>query len=154
MREDVVRQAATDDDVHAAGRLLHRFNTEYDDPTPSPEVLAARLGELIEADTVVLLADEPPAGIAVLRLRPAIWSSGLECYLAELYVTPERRGHGLGRALMEAAIAAARTRGADRMDIATTTADVEAVGLYESCGFTDLEGGPGGSPMIFYEREL
>jgi ribosomal protein S18 acetylase RimI-like enzyme len=141
-------------DADAAGRLLHDFNTEYDDVTPGPRKLAERIRLLLaEGSTEVLLAGPGPDGIALLRFRPSIWSEALECYLAELYVAPARRGLGLGRALMEAAIALARERGADRMDVGTSEDDAAARGLYERFGFVDREG-PGGPASLFYEREL
>jgi ribosomal protein S18 acetylase RimI-like enzyme len=142
-------------DADAIGRLLHDFNTEYDDPTPGPAALAARIRELLAGgDTIVLLAGDGPDGLAVLRLRPSIWSAALECYLAELYVVPDRRGRGLGRALMEAAIAAARDAGADHMDLGTSEDDAAARALYERMGFTNREGSPDGPVMYVYEREL
>src|SRR5688500_14141603 len=105
-------------DAEVIGGLLDAFNREYDEPTPGPDALAERFRELLAGDdTDVLLAGEGPDGIAVLRYRRSIWTPGLECYLAELYVKPERRGQGLGRALMERAIALARQRGADGMDL-------------------------------------
>ena len=143
------------DDAAVAGRLLHDFNREFDEPTPEPAALAERLGQLIEGgDTLVLLAGDGPDGLAVLRFRAAIWSSGLECYLAELYVTPVSRGQGLGRALMEAALSQARLRGADTMDIGVDEPDLVARRLYESLGFTNRAGGPGGPLMYVYERDL
>lgn len=142
-------------DTEVIGRLLHDFNREFDTPTPAPPVLAMRLRQLLEdGDTVLLLAGKGPDGLAVLRFRPAIWSSGLECYLAELYVVPARRGHGLGRMLMEAALREARERGADTMDLGTEETDVAARRLYESLGFTNREGGGQGPLMYFYERDL
>ncbi len=105
---DLIRPAVAQDAV-VVGRLLHDFNQEFDEPTPTPTLLADRMAMLIESgETLVLLAGEPTVGIAVLRFRPAIWSAGLECYLAELYVVPGRRGQGMGRALMDAALQAAR----------------------------------------------
>jgi ribosomal protein S18 acetylase RimI-like enzyme len=142
------------DDVVAIAHLLHDFNLEYAEPTPGVQRLAVRIGELMAADTVVLLGGAGPDGLAVLRFRPAIWSEGLECYLAELYVVPAWRGRGLGRALMEAAIETARERGADSIDLGTSEADVAARALYESLGFTDREGSPGGPVMFVYERAL
>jgi ribosomal protein S18 acetylase RimI-like enzyme len=143
------------DDAAVVGRLLYDFNREFDEPTPEPAVLAERLRQLIEGgDTLVLLAGDGPDGLAVLRLRAAIWSAGLECYLAELYVTPVSRGHGLGRALMEAALREARARGADTMDIGVDEPDLAARRLYESLGFTNRAGGPDGPLMYVYEREL
>jgi ribosomal protein S18 acetylase RimI-like enzyme len=90
----------------------------------------------------------------VLRFRPSIWTAALECYLAELYVAPAKRGEGLGRALMDAAIELAREKGADYMDLGTAEDDVAARGLYESLGFNNRGGVPGGSVNYFYEREL
>jgi ribosomal protein S18 acetylase RimI-like enzyme len=142
------------DDADAIGRLLYAFNREFDEPAPAPSVLAQRLRQLLDGgDTLVLLAGDGPDGLAVLRFRAAIWSPGLECYLAELYVTPAHRGHGLGRALMEAAIREARDRGADTMDIGVDEPDLAARRLYESLGFTNKTGDDG-SVMYVYEREL
>jgi ribosomal protein S18 acetylase RimI-like enzyme len=146
---------ALPEDAEAIGRLLHDFNVEYDEPTPSPEALAERLRGLISSgETAVLLAGDGPEGLAVLRFRPSIWSEALECYLAELYVVPDRRGRGLGRALMEQAIRLAREEGADYMDLGTSEDDVAARALYESLGFSNREGKPDGPLNYFYERQL
>jgi ribosomal protein S18 acetylase RimI-like enzyme len=150
----IVRLAGRDD-AGAIGQLLYDFNREFDEPTPAPSALAERLRQLIEGgDTLVVLAGDGPDGLAVLRFRAAIWSTGLECYLAELYVTPARRGQGLGRALMEAALREARMRGAGTMDIGVDEPDLAARRLYESLGFTNRAGGAGGPLMYVYEREL
>jgi ribosomal protein S18 acetylase RimI-like enzyme len=143
-------------DAEAVGRLMHDFNAEFDEPTPGPERLAERIAELLAGgDTAILLAGTGPDGLAILRFRLAITTPGLECYLAELYVVPARRGQGLGRALMNAAIDEARARGADYMDLGTSEDDVAARALYESLGFVNREGGrPDGPISYYYEREL
>lgn len=142
-------------DAATIGQLLHDFNREFDEPTPSPAELAARIRLLLDSgDTAVILGGAGPDGLAVLRFRLSIWSAGLECYLAELYVVPERRGFGLGRALMEAAIEEARRRGADHMDLGTSESDTTARRLYEALGFINRENGPGGPIMYVYEREI
>jgi ribosomal protein S18 acetylase RimI-like enzyme len=152
---ELVVRRATVADADPIGRLLHDFNSEFDDPTPGPRALAERFRELLAGDeTVVLLGGDGPHGLAVLRFRPGLWTRALECYLAELYVVPERRGHGLGRALMEAAIELARQNGADHMDLGTSEDDVAARALYESLGFSNREGKPDGPINYFYEREL
>ena len=146
---DVRRAGPGDADTIA--RLLHDFNTEYDEPTPEVPQLAERIREVMADDAIVLLAHD--AGLAVLRFRLSLWSSGKECYLAELYVAPARRAQGLGRALMETAIEVARQEGADWMDLGTSEDDVAARALYESLGFINREG-PDGPITYFYEREL
>ena len=134
---------ATADDADAVGRLLDDFNREFDEPTPGADALAERVRTLLEhGDTIVLLAGEGPDGLAVLRFRPAIWAETIECYLAELYVVPERRGQGLGRALMEEAMEVARAEGATYMDLGTSEDDVAARALYESLGFSNRGAGP------------
>jgi ribosomal protein S18 acetylase RimI-like enzyme len=151
-----VVRVATDADATDVGRLLHAFNAEYDEPiNPPADWLAQRVAALIASgDTDVLLVDDPPAGLAVMRYQASIWTDGLECYLAELYVIPVRRGQGLGRALMEAALQRARGRGADYMLLGTSETDTAARALYESMGFINRERGPDGPLMFFYERDL
>jgi ribosomal protein S18 acetylase RimI-like enzyme len=142
-------------DADTVGQLLHDFNEEFDDPTPGPRRLGERVRALLaRGEITVLLGGAGPHGLAVLRFRPAIWTEALECYLAELYVVPERRRRGLGRALLVAAMECARERGADRMDLGTSDDDVAARALYESLGFSNREGGPDGPVNYFYEREL
>jgi ribosomal protein S18 acetylase RimI-like enzyme len=142
-------------DALVVAQLLHDFNREFDEPTPSVSELERRIAHLLQSDdTIVLLVGTNADGLAVLRLRDAIWSSGRECYLAELYVTPAQRGHGLGRTLMNAALQEARHRGADTMEIAVDEPDLAARHLYESLGFTNRTGGRNGPLMYLYERDL
>src|SRR5438309_2350943 len=118
--EWAVRVAGVDD-ADVIAQLLDAFNREFGEPTPGPDTLARRLAELMAGeDTTVLLGGSGPDGIAVLRFRRAIWAHGLECYLAELYVAPDHRGQGLGRALMDAALEVASKRGANYMDLNTS----------------------------------
>jgi ribosomal protein S18 acetylase RimI-like enzyme len=142
-------------DAQTIGRLLYDFNTEYEEPTPDPQTIAQRVLGLMGDDLAALLAGgDEPDGLAVLRFRPSLWTQGLECYLAELYVVPQRRGQGIGRALMEAVIALARERGADYMEVNTSEDDVVARKLYQRFGFSRSEGKPDGPINFYYEREL
>jgi ribosomal protein S18 acetylase RimI-like enzyme len=109
---------------------------------------------LAAGEITVLLGGAGPDGLAMLRFRPAVMTEGLECYLQELYVIPARRGHGLGRALMETALDVARREGAVEMQLGTSEDDVAARALYESLGFSNRERRPDGPITYFYEREL
>jgi ribosomal protein S18 acetylase RimI-like enzyme len=146
---------ASPGDAFAFGRLLYAFNVEFDEPTPSAEEIAERAAPLIESgEIVVLFAGAGPDGFAQFRFRPSLYSGALDAYLEELYVVPERRGRGLGRALLEAAMEHAREHGAAHIDLGTSEDDVAAIGLYESMGFTNREGGKDGPRMLYYERDL
>ena len=142
---------ASPSDAEAIGRLLHDFNLEFDQPTPQPGALAARVRQLMNGGDTSVLLTEHSDGLVVLRYRQAIWTEALECWLAELYVEPRRRGQGLGRTLVEAALADAQQRGADRIEVATSEDDVAARTLYEKFGFSK---GEGPDTTYFYERGL
>ena len=149
-----VRRARVED-AEAVGRMLHDFNTEYDDHTPGPETMGKRIRELLASgDVTVLIGGDGPDGLALLRFRPSLWSESLDCYLEELYVVPDLRGRGLGQALMKAAIETAQAEGAGYMDLGTAETDTAARALYEKMGFSRTEGKPDGPVNYFYEREL
>ncbi|GGQ49522.1 GNAT family N-acetyltransferase [Couchioplanes azureus] len=134
--------------------LLDAFNREFDTPTPGPAVLARRLpGLLADGRLAVLLTGEPAAGVAVLSLRPNVWSDGPVVLLDELYVRPELRNRRYGHALLEAACRLARERGAETIEINVDGDDTDARRFYEAHGFTYTEPGAG-EPMYFYYRDL
>lgn len=143
------------EDCEEIARLLHDFNTEFGEPTPGVEALSGYSRRLLEqGEMTVLLAGDGPDGLALLRFRPSVWTGGLEAHLQELYVVPSLRGRGIGRTLLETAIATAREAGADGIDLNTGETDTAARALYESMGFTNREGSPDGPSMLFYEREI
>jgi GNAT superfamily N-acetyltransferase len=149
-----IRRAGAGDAANVA-RLLHDFNSEYEEPTPGVPALAERVGELLgDGAITVLLAGDPPLGLALFRLRPSLWAKAADAYLEELYVVPEHRRQGIGRALLEASIEAAREAGANHFELTTGEADKEARALYESRGLTNREGAPDGPRMLYYELDL
>jgi ribosomal protein S18 acetylase RimI-like enzyme len=152
--EPTVRRASAADAAEVA-RLLHDFDTEFDEPVPEEAVLTERYAELLgSGEVTVLLVGDGPEGFAQLRFRPSVYSQSLDAYLEELYVVPPRRGQGLGRALLDAAFEVARSQGASHIDLGTSETDVAARALYERAGFTNREGKPDGPVMLYYERDL
>lgn len=144
------------DDARRIAELLHAFNTEFDDYTPEVPKLERRVRELLERDAIiVVLGGEPAVGVGVLRLRPTLFTAAdaLDAYLQELYVTPERRGEGIGRAMLNRVMEIAKERGASWIELGTSEDDHQARALYESMGFINREG-EDGPVMYVYERSL
>jgi ribosomal protein S18 acetylase RimI-like enzyme len=142
-------------DAPLAAALLRRFNSEYDEPAPDQESLAENFRSMLDTGEItVLLAGDAADGFCQFSLRRSIYTGKPDAHLEELYVVPEKRGRGLGRALLETAMAAAREAGATHIELNTGESDAAARALYESAGFTNREGGEDGPRMLYYEREL
>lgn len=62
--------------------------------------------------------------------------------LRKMYLDPGCRGRGLGRRLLEAALAEARSRGYHRVVLETAEVLKEAVSLYRRAGFVPVSGAP------------
>lgn len=76
-------------------------------------------------------ADDRLLGIALAVFHPSTWSATSYCYLEDLYVAPEARGRGVGRALIQALYAAADARGATRTYWVTEGNNADARRLYD-----------------------
>ena len=60
-----------------------------------------------------------------------------EAQITNVAVTPEKRGQGVGRRLMEEMMRRAKARGAMRMTLEVRPSNEAALTLYKSCGFQD-----------------
>lgn len=73
-------------------------------------------------------------GIAHYLFHATAWSDRPLCYLQDLYVDPQQRGHGGGRAMIEGVADAARSRNALRLYWTTKEDNVSARALYDKVG--------------------
>ncbi|MDQ0893347.1 GNAT family N-acetyltransferase [Agromyces ramosus] len=147
------RRAGTDD-AETLARMLHDFNTEFDTPSPGPAVLVGRLQSLLAGpSTIAYLAGDPAAGFALVTLRSNVWYDGPVALLDELYVAPDRRGHGLGTAMIHLLIADAKEQGVSAIEINVDAGDVDAQRFYERHGFNGVNPDTG-ERAFYYSLEL
>lgn len=94
--------------------------------------------------TVDLVAERPGGAIVgVACLEP--WGSG--GWISKLFVAPEARGEGLGRALLERLLDVARRERLTVVGLRTRTVFASAVRLYEAAGFTRADEGEHGEAL-------
>ncbi|MEX0591272.1 MAG: GNAT family N-acetyltransferase [Xanthobacteraceae bacterium] len=70
-------------------------------------------------------------GIVHYLFHRSFWTIGNYCYLQDLFVAPDVRGSGIGRALIEAVEKAAREVGASRVYWLTQESNAAARALYD-----------------------
>ncbi|MES2846253.1 MAG: GNAT family N-acetyltransferase [Pseudomonadota bacterium] len=70
-------------------------------------------------------------GFALHMHHPSTWVMGDDCYLEDLFLGPDARGKGLGRALIDDLIAIARAKGWHRLYWHTDEGNTTARKLYD-----------------------
>lgn len=134
-----IRAAHDDADVAEVRRLV-LAHADARATTPGVEFMRAD-GERMPGPYVpprggLWLAASAGRGIGCVALRP------IDETIAEvkrMYVDPEWRGRGVGRALMERVIAGARERGYGTLRLGTLHDMEAAQALYHSLGFRPIE---------------
>ena len=131
----MIRQALAGDD--AALRALDVAVWSWlVSPAPPPALDAPFFKHgLAPADVIVFDDGGTVAGYIALGSPTPLESSRHVVYVRGLAVAPAHRGRGIGRALIEAAVDAARERGARRITLRVLAPNAPARALYEACGF-------------------
>lgn len=149
-------RAAGPADAGVVGRMLADFNAEFETPSPAAGEFARRLtGMLDRLDLLVLLAETAgeATGFLSAAFRPSLYYDGPVAAVEDFYVIPDRRGGGIGGAIMDAFLAECGVRGCGEIQIGVDSPDAGARRFYERYGFTCVEPGSDDA-MLLYLRVL
>lgn len=117
------------------GRIFQEYGVDFD------------IAAILERDMLDLDKFMPPKGRLFL-CYPEEKPGGMGCLkplsegcgeIKRMYVRPEYRGKGLGRALLEAILRGALQIGYERIRLDSANFMTEAHQLYRSAGFVDIE---------------
>ncbi|MFL5253191.1 MAG: GNAT family N-acetyltransferase [Rhodopila sp.] len=137
MPQHQIGPAASADDIAAVAALLRAYADSLEVDLGYQDFareLAGLPGKYAPPHGALLLARDAlgqPAGCVALRPLDV---DGV-CEVKRLFVAPAGRGSGLGRALVEAVIAAAKRTGYREMRLDTLPSMQAAQALYEAMGF-------------------
>jgi GNAT superfamily N-acetyltransferase len=122
-----------------AWRLLWRDYLAFYETELPATVYATTFARLTDPSVrdyhgLLALRDDAPVGLAHYIFHRHGWHVADVCYLQDLYVAPEARGIGAGRALIEAVYAEADAAGAADVYWLTQEFNVTARRLYDRIG--------------------
>jgi GNAT superfamily N-acetyltransferase len=113
----------------------------------APDEVTATEDQLVEvlfcerpvAEVLLAFEEESPVGFAVYFYNFSTWLGRPGLYLEDLFVKPEKRGNGYGRALLVALAKIAHDRGCGRMEWAVLNWNEPAIKFYQALGAKPMD---------------
>jgi GNAT superfamily N-acetyltransferase len=116
-------------------RGLARYEKLEDEVTMTEDRLAANLfGPHHYAETLIADMDGSPVGFALFFHNFSTFLAQPGIYLEDLFVVPEHRARGIGRALLKELARLAVERECGRLEWSVLDWNREAIGFYERLG--------------------
>jgi len=142
IRPAQVRSARAGDEA-----LILRFVRELAEYEREPDAVAATGGDLAAAlfgerpaaEAVIAEVEGEPMGFALFFHNFSTWTGRRGLYLEDLYVTPDARGRGVGRALLRHLAQVAVARGCARFEWSVLDWNAPAIGFYRKLGAVGME---------------
>lgn len=124
-------------DLAAVAALFDAYRQFYEQPADAGLALHFIGERMRRQESVILVAQAVGTLVGFCQLYPSFCSVIAQpiCTLYDLYVAPQARQTGAGRALMQAAHAHAQQNGFARLDLSTARSNHKAQALYESLGW-------------------
>jgi GNAT superfamily N-acetyltransferase len=134
---------ATADDVS----LIHRFINDlaeyerlaHEAVATEDDLRNALFGERPYAEVMIGSYDNEPAGFALFFHNFSTFLGKPGIYLEDLFVRPELRGHGVGKALLVQLAKLALERGCGRLEWAVLDWNEPSIGFYKSLGARPMD---------------
>jgi GNAT superfamily N-acetyltransferase len=96
-------------------------------------------GERPQAEVVIAEWEGAPAGFALFFHNYSTFLARRGLYLEDLFVKPEHRGHGIGRALLVHLAQLAVARGCGRFEWSVLDWNAPAIGFYRALGAVPMD---------------
>ncbi|MFC8394761.1 GNAT family N-acetyltransferase [Streptomyces sp. NPDC057238] len=140
----MIREATVHDvpEIRAMIRELATYEEAAEQARATDEQLRAALFGERPAASVLIAEDDDTGGIAGFALwfpRFSTWTGTRGMHLEDLYVRPDTRGAGHGKALLAALTAICRESGFERFEWVVLDWNEPAIAFYESLGAELLE---------------
>ncbi|GAC1440183.1 MAG: GNAT family N-acetyltransferase [Mycobacteriales bacterium] len=135
----MIRPAVGDDvpAILSLVRELAAYEREPDAVEATEQMLTAALfGPSPVASCHVAVVDDDVVGFALWYVTFSTWKGLPGLWLEDLYVRPDARGRGLGRALLQTLAGVCEARGYPRFEWWVLDWNVDAQGFYRSVGAT------------------
>jgi len=142
-RSRISLRFATNDDVGlilAFIRRLAAYERMSNEVVAEESLLRQTLfGERRFAEVVIASYDGEAAGFALFFHNFSTFLGRPGIYLEDLFVAPETRGRGIGRALLSSLAKLAVERGCGRLEWAVLDWNVDAIAFYERLGARPMD---------------
>ncbi|HEX2740257.1 MAG TPA: GNAT family N-acetyltransferase [Rubrobacter sp.] len=143
MTEVLVRSASSEDVplIHSFIKELAEYERLSHEVFATEEMLSEQLfGERPVAGVLIAELGGDAAGFALFFHTFSTFLGKPGIYLEDLYVRPEFRGSGVGRALLDHLGRLAKERGCGRIEWAVLDWNEPAIGFYRSIGASPISG--------------
>ncbi len=132
-----IRQGTIDDvpQIFHFIRELAIYEKALEEVTTDEAMLCEALfGEQPRAYPLICELDGQPVGFAIYFYNFSTWLGRYGLFVEDLYISPEYRGQGLGRTLLQHLANLAVERGCGRFEWNVLDWNEPAIRFYESCG--------------------
>jgi len=133
-------RVATVDDAGLILRFIRELaiyeKAETSVQTDEAGIRASLFGPDAKAQALICEIDGQPIGYAVYFFNYSTWLGRNGIYLEDLYVSPERRGSGAGKALLQHIARLAVAQGCGRFEWSVLDWNAPAIAFYEAAGAT------------------
>lgn len=102
--------------------------------TDESQLHGALFGDTPRAFPLICEIDGEPAGFAIYFYNFSTWLGQYGIFLEDLYVSPQYRGHGAGKALLQFLARKAVAEGCGRFEWNVLDWNEPSIKFYEACG--------------------
>ena len=120
-------------------KALAEYEKMSDDVEATPEMLEKWLFEESSAQVVFAVAEGREVGFALYFYNFSTFVGKPGLYLEDLFVLPEYRGRGYGKAILRHLAGIAAERGCGRMEWSCLDWNTPSIGFYKSLGAIPMD---------------